>query len=205
MPTPELGEEHRSALRRAARLAGNPALVPELERLVATYKRDRAELSDAPTVGQRNHRLREFADHFEQLRQWAATDPWVARALEEIEEPPLPIWNGMDLDFLLANQARRFRVAASHYAPGDRRSADREPGGPLWRLLWTLAGVWAGCGHRVGIGAESQFFAFAAGVVSATGDTLTERPANEVARRWREREASMTEESVKKALPSFYS
>jgi hypothetical protein len=46
-----LDDEQRAVLRVAARMAGDPALAPELEKLVATYVRDRAELRDAPTLG----------------------------------------------------------------------------------------------------------------------------------------------------------
>jgi hypothetical protein len=39
---PELDEEARAGLRRAAKLAGDTAPLPDLEKLVVTYLRDRA-------------------------------------------------------------------------------------------------------------------------------------------------------------------
>jgi hypothetical protein len=42
VPTPEIDEEARAGLRRAAKLAGDTAPLPDLEKLVVTYLRDRA-------------------------------------------------------------------------------------------------------------------------------------------------------------------
>jgi hypothetical protein len=41
VPTPEIDEEQRAVLRGAARMAGDPALVPRLERIVTTYLTER--------------------------------------------------------------------------------------------------------------------------------------------------------------------
>jgi hypothetical protein len=45
-----LDEHYRDILRNAARKAGNPALVPELERLVIAYKAER-DAGPAPQMG----------------------------------------------------------------------------------------------------------------------------------------------------------
>jgi hypothetical protein len=203
MGGPGLDGEQHAALRDAAKLARNPALVPELEKLVATYVRDRTELRDAPTLGQRHYRLRELADAFERLRRWAATDPWVERALQEIEEPPLPVFYGFDLEAQMANQARRFRVAASHYEPGDRRSADREPGGPLWRFCWGLAELWGTSGGYVGRGPKTAFQEFAGQVFAALSEEPPQRVLNKVAQRWQERAAALTAKAEKTSPLSF--
>jgi hypothetical protein len=200
-----LDEEQRAALRDAAKFASDPALAPELEKLVVTYLRDRAELRAAPTLGQRHHDLTELARSFERLRQWEKTHRWAARALEEIEEPPLPVFYGLDLDFQLANQARRFRVAASRYEPGDRRSADREPGGPLWRFCWGLAELWGTSGRYVGRGPKTAFQGFAGKVFAALSEEPPQRLLNEVARRWQERATALTAKAEKTSLPSFAS
>jgi hypothetical protein len=170
---------------------------------VVTYLRDRAELRDAPTLGQRHYRLRELADAFDCLRRWAATDPWAARALQEIEEPPLPVFCGPDLDFQMANQARRFRVAASRYESGDRRSADREPGGPLWRFCWGLAELWGTSGRYVGRGPKTAFQEFAGQVFAALSEEPPQRVLNKVAQSWQERASALTAKAEKTPLLSF--
>jgi hypothetical protein len=203
MGGPDLDEEQHAGLRDAAKLAGDAALAPELEKLVVTYLRDRAELRDAPTLGQRHHDLMELANRVDRLRQWAKAHPWAARAVEEIEEPPLPVWYGLDLDAQLANQARRFRVAASRYVPGDRRRADRHPGAPLWRFCWGLAELWGTSGGYVGRGPKTSFQGFAGQVFAALSEEPPQRVLNKVAQRWQERASALTAKAQKTSLPSF--
>ena len=145
----------------------------------------------------------ELANHFERLRQWAKAHPWAARAVEEIEEPPLPVWSGMDLDFQLANQVRRFRVAAARHEPDDRRRADRHAGGPLWRFCWALAELWGTSGRYVGRGPKTAFQGFAGNVFAALSEEPPQRVLNEVAKRWQERAGALTAKAQKTPLPSF--
>jgi hypothetical protein len=160
-------------------------------------------LQDGYTLGQRHHDLTELARSFERLRRWAKAHPWAARALEEIEEPPLPVFYGLDLEAQLANQARRFRVAARRYEPGDRRSADREPGGRLWRFCWGLAELWGNSGRYVGRGPKTAFQEFAGRAFAALSEEPPQRVLNKVAQRWQERAAALTARAEKTSLSSF--
>jgi hypothetical protein len=199
---PKLDEDHRDALVRAAKLAGNPTLVSELERLALDHMRERSA-GPAPQMRTVYKDLRDLARHTDRLRRKLEFARWERRFMGELAEPPLPSYYGLDLDFLLANTARRARLAASRIDPDDGRPADRQPVTPLWRLVLALAEAWADNGGRVGIGSNARFFAFASAVVSATGGTLPERVANDVARCWRRRAASVTTEAKESASLSF--
>jgi hypothetical protein len=170
-------------------MAGNPALVPKLERLTLAYLQERSA-GPAPQMGTVRKSLRDLARHTDRLRRKLEFARWERRFMAELVEPPLPSYYGLDLDFLLATTARRARSAASRIDPKDGRPADRQPVTPLWRLVLALAELWDANGGRVGIGSNARFFAFASAVVSATGGTLPERVANDVARCWRKRAAS---------------
>ncbi len=180
-----LAAEARAALVRAARMAGNPALVPELERLVTAYMAER-RAGKPPTRGEVRRRLLAHAAEVEALRRALRDDPWTQGAIAEIRDLPLPELAGIDLATRLGGEARRSRVAAARIPPNDRSSADRRPDTPIWRLLWALADLWAGCGHRVGIGPDTRFFAFVSEVMSATGAAVPEKTVVDVARRWRQ-------------------
>jgi len=105
--------------------------------------------------------------------------------------------------FALAEQARRCRMAASTIPPGDRHSADRQPGGPLWRFVWQLGEAIATVGHYTGIGPGSAFHAFAGEVFAAVGEPVPERLLNEVARLRQQRASSLTLQAQKPPVASF--
>jgi hypothetical protein len=196
-----LDKHCRDSLRDAARRAGNPTLVPELERLVTAYVAERSA-GPAPQMRTIHKGLRDLARQTDRLRRKLEFSCWERRFMSELVEPPLPSY-GVDLDQMLAREARRARLAASRIDPDDGSPADRKSGTPLWRLILALAELWADNGGRVGIGSNSRFFAFASAVVSATGGTLPERVANDVARWWRRRAASVTADAKESASLSF--
>ena len=68
MTPPDLDEAARAALRDAAKLAGNPALVPELERLVTRYIGERAT-GPAPQMCSVRRELYDLARQTERLRR----------------------------------------------------------------------------------------------------------------------------------------
>jgi hypothetical protein len=180
-----LDEEHRAALRRAAKMAGDLNLLPKLEAAAIAYKQER-RAGKPPRSDVVRRRLLERARAIDSARQvLRVNDPWVTGAVAGVHELPLAEVSGISLDLRLAAAARRHRLAAAAIAPNDHRPADRRPRTPLWDLLWVAAEIWAGAGGAVTIGVSGRFYVFASQVVAATGDTLTERPANEVARQWR--------------------
>jgi hypothetical protein len=182
MPTPDLDEEARAGLRNAARKVGNPALVPELERLVIAYMAER-NAGPAPQMGTVYKDLRNLARQTDRLRRRLEFACWERRFMAELAEPPLPTY-GVDLDLMLATTARRARLAAICIEPDDGRPADRRPGSPRWRFAWRLAEMWSSNGGYVGTGGESRFAKFAKAVAAVADEVLPERMLNELARQW---------------------
>jgi hypothetical protein len=181
-----LDEEHHRALRDAARMAGDMSLLPKLEAAVVAYKQER-RAGKPPRSDVVRRRLLERVRVIESARRvLREDDPWVAGAVAGVHELPLAEVGSITLDLRLAAESRRHRLAATAIEPNDHRPADRRPRTPLWDLLLATAEIWAGAGNIVTIGVSGRFYAFASQVVAATGDTLPERPANEVARQWRE-------------------
>jgi hypothetical protein len=205
VPTPEIDEEQRAVLRGAARMAGDPALVPRLERIVTTYLTER-RAGKPPRLDTVRSRLLKRARAIDSARRvLRENDPWVTGAIGAVHELPLAEVCGITLDLRLAAAARHHRLAAAEIPPNDHRPADRRPRTPFWDLLWAAAEMWAGAGNIVTIGVSGRFFAFASQVVAATGGTLTERPANEVARQWRRQARALTAEPEKTSLLSLVS
>jgi hypothetical protein len=89
-----LGAESLAALTRAARLAGDAALVPKLEALVTSYLNDRRSVGTAPRLGRLHQLLRDGARTAEALRR-VLDDPWQRQALDGA-----PALIRLDLDHL---------------------------------------------------------------------------------------------------------
>jgi hypothetical protein len=201
MVPPVLDDDARRGLRDAARLADAPSLVPDLTHLVIGMREQRA--GAAPKACELYRRLRVHARTAEAALALLRPDPWVARALDSVDEPD----HGPEVDEIdvyFSAIARKARVAALRLGPTGTHSVDRRPGSPLWDFALRLAELWAGCGRKVGIGPDTQFAKFARMVAQVAGVTLPERMLYEVARCWRAR-PSLTAEPQKSHLPSFNS
>jgi hypothetical protein len=199
-----LDEDHRAALRDAARMAGDPALAPELERLALAYMAER-RAGKPPTMGEVRRRLLARAVAMDAARRALRGDPWAEDVVGEVLDLAMAEIAGIDLATRLGREARRSWLAAVRIQPNDRRPADRQQNTPLWRLGWRLAELWHAAGNRVATGPSSRFYGFCAQVAAAADTELPERVTNEIARQWSRKAGGLTEEPEKAPLLSLVS
>ncbi len=184
-PGVALDGETRACLRRAAALAGDPAVLPELERLLTSYLARRGMVAAGETTSAVRDRLADKARVLARARRDAELltpgDRLILGDAAEVDRLA-----GAAADALSALEQRMADIAAA-LAERPGRRADRAPGSPRWRLLWAAAGIWSGAGYPVGIGSATAFHEFAAELLHAAGEEAPERVVVEVARTWRAR------------------